>query len=432
MATTRRIPLSQYTQGATSGEFQPVGRMGRTMRNPRHTFILEQRPFEITPFLIAPVLPGETLKNFSWQARAVSKPIKQPLVGWWLEYYVFYVKMRDLAERDTLTAMLIDPATSITSIDLNAATTWTYGFAGALDYVQMCLDRVVDEWFRDEGEVSGDFVITAGRPAAKINSDSWLDSVVDRTVLLDPDDPHLTVGGDGYITGSEIDTTMRQWEFLRSMNLTQMDYDDFLATFGIKPTAVERHRPELLRYARDWQYPSNTINPSDGAPTSAVSWSISERGDKNRFFKEHGFIFGVTVARPKVYLEKQKGAGVGMLSNAYNWLPAIMADDPRTSLKEYAAGAGPITTTTNAYVVDVRDLFLYGDQFVNFALTEADMSIVDLPNAALTNKKYPTSAEVDLLFTAASPANIITQDGVFSMAIAGTQIDTTPGAIPGA
>ena len=428
----RRVPLSQYSPGATSGVLNPTGRMGRVMRNPRHSFIIEQRPFEITPFLIAPVLPGETLKNLLWQARAVTKPIKNPLVGWWLEYYLFYVKMRDLDARDTLTAMLIDPSTSIEAIDTDSATTWTYAFDESIDFTQLCLERVVAEWFRDEGELWNDFTITAGRPAAKINSDTWLDSVVDRTILLDPDDPDITVGVDDQISASEIDTALRQWEFLRSMNLTAMDYEDFLATFGIKQAAVDLHRPELIRYSRDWQYPSNTVNPSDGAPTSAVSWSISERADKNRFFREHGFIFGVTVARPKVYLEKQTGSGVGMLTNSYSWLPAIMSDDPRTSLREFAAGTGPLPSATNAYVVDLRDLFLYGDQFVNFALTEADMSIVDLPNAALTNKKYPTSAEVDLLFTAASPANIVTQDGVVSMAIAGTQIDTTPGSIAGA
>ena len=107
----RRVPLTQYSNvGAAVSNLQPVGRMGRVMRSPRHSFIVEHRPFEITPFFIAPVLPGETLKNLLWQARAVTKPIKQPLVGWWLEYYMFYVKMRDLTDRDTLTAMLLDPA----------------------------------------------------------------------------------------------------------------------------------------------------------------------------------------------------------------------------------------------------------------------------------------------------------------------------------
>ena len=55
---------------------------GRVMRRPVHTFQLRQRPFAITPFMIAPVLPGETMKNLLLQSRAVTDPIKNPLVGW--------------------------------------------------------------------------------------------------------------------------------------------------------------------------------------------------------------------------------------------------------------------------------------------------------------------------------------------------------------
>ena len=43
--------------------FAPLKAAGRVLRSPRHTFQLRQRPFEITPFLLAPVLPGETMKN---------------------------------------------------------------------------------------------------------------------------------------------------------------------------------------------------------------------------------------------------------------------------------------------------------------------------------------------------------------------------------
>src|SRR3546814_10510072 len=100
-----------------------------------------------------------------------------------------------------------------------------------------------------------------------------------------------------------------QWEAMRSMQLTASTFEDWVKTFGVrvpKAEAEESHRPELLRYIREWSYPSNTINPADGTPSSAVSWSVAERADKDRFFSEPGFLFGCAVARPKVYFSKQK------------------------------------------------------------------------------------------------------------------------------
>lgn len=404
---------------------QPVPRQGRVNRHPKHPFRVNHRPFEITPFLLAPVLPGETLKNLLLQSRAVTDPILSPLIGWWLEYYVFYVKHRDLDARDTLTAMMLNPATDVSALRDASGTTWTYTADDAIDWVTPCLKRVVEEYFRADGETWNGFVITAGRPAASYVGNNWTDSLVDRVDIVDPLEitvDTLSGGSSDAVKISEIDAALRQYQFLRDNALINMTYEDYLATFGVRPTLTELHRPELIRYVRDWQYPSNTINPSTGAPTSAVSWVIAERADKDRYFKEPGFIFGVTVARPKVYLKKQTGSAAGAMDNAYAWLPAIMSNDPRTSLKELVANNGPIQATTNNYVFDIRDLLLYGDQFINFALTDTQSNLVNVPNDALDNMRYPLSADVDTFFVSASPANQVRQDGIVSLTIAGPQI----------
>ena len=39
---------------------KPYAGVKRTMRSPNHPFSLKTRPFQIQPFLISPVLPGET------------------------------------------------------------------------------------------------------------------------------------------------------------------------------------------------------------------------------------------------------------------------------------------------------------------------------------------------------------------------------------
>ena len=70
---------------------QNVKKMARHVRRPSHTFSLNQKPFQIQPFLLAPVLPGETLTNLLYQCRAVTKPITAPLIGWWYEAYFLMV-----------------------------------------------------------------------------------------------------------------------------------------------------------------------------------------------------------------------------------------------------------------------------------------------------------------------------------------------------
>ena len=86
----------------------PINATGRKSRRPSHPFQLKTRPWQIQPFCIAPVLPGETLKNLLLQSRVVSDPLKHPLIGWWCEYYYFYVKHRDLAGRDDFTEMMLN------------------------------------------------------------------------------------------------------------------------------------------------------------------------------------------------------------------------------------------------------------------------------------------------------------------------------------
>ena len=113
-----------------------------------------------------------------------------------------------------------------------------------------------------------------------------------------------------------------------------------------RPSVSGLHRlraiGQLIRSVREWQYPTNHVDPATGVPASAVSWAVAARADKNRFFTEPGFIFGVTIARPKVYYSKQSGSLTSVMNNAISWLPAILSDDPYTSVKPFAAGSHPL------------------------------------------------------------------------------------------
>jgi len=401
---------------------EAAGRVGRKLRNPQHSWQVRQKPFLLQPICFAPVLPGETLKNLLFQARVVTEPIANPLIGWWVEYYWFYVKHRDLDGASDFMQMMVDPGHSLAGQVTAGASTVLYRSANKVDWQQQCLDAIVANYFRGEGDAPTDI---DGLPVVGVNHNGVFDSAtLDSGVTAG--DINVDLNANATITASEVQRALLQWEFLRANNLTEMTYEDYLRSYGVAVAKPEHNIPELIRYVREWSYPTNTIDPADGAPTSAVSWAISERADKDRFFKEPGFIVGLTVTRPKVYMSKQTTSAINLMDDAYAWLPAIMRDDPATSLKKITNGASSICSEPAApYWVDVRDLLMYGDQFVNFALTETDAGLVALPTSTL-NVRYPSETDIDALFVGETPTALVKQDGVARFSILGTQHDTTP------
>lgn len=398
---------------------QDLKRTGRKLRKPTHTFSLRTRPWQIQPFLLAPVLPGETMKNLLLQARVVTDPIVSPLVGWWTEYYFFYVKLTDLDDHEALKAMLVTGAAH--GLEDAAATAHYYAGEG-INFSDLCLKRVVDEYFRDEDETYLAGALDA-MPLAAVGVNDMTDSLILDSATADNDHqlpgenpelpPHMAAFQDAF----------DHWEAMRAMQLEEATFDDWLKTFGVKAPQAESEdlrKPELIRYCRKWSYPSNTIDPATGAPSSAVSWAVAERADKDRFCQIPGFIFGVTVARPKVYFGNLRAASAHYLDTPYAWLPAVLHSDPYTSLRKFVGATGPLggvldTVTTDDYWIDVRDLFIHGEQFVNYTM-DADTSKVSLPSATAT-RRYATSADADALFVGAAPANTIRQDGRVDLAI---------------
>lgn len=413
-----------------------TSRAARVGRYPQHTFQLETRPYQIQPFMIAPVLPGETLKAGLLQSRVVTKPIRNPLIGWWNEYYLFYVKHRDLVDHASLlTQMMLNDEADMSSLYSAADVKYNH-FANGINYTKLCLERVVATFFRDEGEPWDNGGLLDGLPLASANSKktNFLDSIIPASEYIELD-VDVDADADGNITASEVENARRQWEYMREMGMAPMSYDEWLGMWGMKIPKSELHEPELIRYARRFQYPSNTIDPATGTPSSAVSWSDTVRVDKDRLFKEPGFILGVCVQRPKVYLGNVAGSMAHAMDSARSWLPPVMSTDPATSLLHFPVGTGPVPTATDpeGYLVDVRDLLLYGDQFINFDRASTDKSIVPLPAPSLSEAavKYPSEAFIDALFvktgeTAPDIAErVIRQDGVINLTILTHQQDTS-------
>jgi uncharacterized protein YuzE len=298
-----------------------------------------------------------------------------------------------------------------------------------MKWTEYCLDRVVEEYFRDENE-TGTFEID-NVPVCQIGMDNFAQSGVNAAEFeLAGADIDVDLDADGTVTASEVERARQQWMLLRHEQVTEMSFEDYLRSFGIRaPEAIEPHRPELLRYVRNWTYPTNTVNDSDGSVSTACSWSIAERADKDRRFTEPGFIFGVTIARPKVYLSAQKGSGAALLNDALSWLPAMLHHDKNISWKQVANGDGPFEgiTDTDGYWVDIRDLFLHGDQFTNVDLSSvSDLSLASLPDTDF-QRRFPDATDAANLFVdSAGTARTIRQDGVLNLTILGTQMDHTP------
>lgn len=415
-----------------SPAFSQMPQNRRRVRRPSHPFHLRVRPFQIQPSFIAPVLAGESLETALLQIRAVTDPIKNPLIGWWFEHYMFYVKLRDLTDRAKAEKVLIDLSYDPLADGLATAGTSTvyYKVANSIDWIGKCTERVVEAYFRLDGETASGAAI-GNNFAASINNTSWLQSAMDETTITFDTGVSVDLNADTTITTAEVRTAMQTYEWLRTYQMTTMSFEDYLAAQGISVPTEETHRPLLLRYSKEWQYPSNTVEPTTGVPSSAVSWSIADRADKKRFFKEPGFILGIVCVRPKVYLRNQAATASMMLKNVMSWLPAPMMADPMTSLQKMdnantTVAGGPLgTTPTNDYWVDIKDLFLYGEQFMNFSLAQTDWNAMDLPTAGLDDR-YPTATMVDTLFKAASPANQVRMDGVCALAINSMIVDTSP------
>ena len=201
-----------------------VAQMQRRTRSPAHPFNLSYRPWQIQPFFIAPVLPGETMQEVTVQARTVTDPIQNGLIGWWLEHYIFYVKLRDLYARDKFTEMLLKPEADLSSLD--AATDVKYyhqnGAGLAINWAKLCTEVVVDNYFRNEGEVAGDYTLN-GMYTASVNTNNALDSAINAAALeaaanVDQNLVSTTAGQGDATTAvwtSEIAKAMREWEFAR-------------------------------------------------------------------------------------------------------------------------------------------------------------------------------------------------------------------------
>lgn len=401
-----------------------VQNVPRMKRRPQHPFKLETRPFQLQPFLIAPVMPGETLNKISLKSRVVTKPIVEPLLGWWKEYFFFYIKLTDL-DAD-LGQLFVDPDYDSTAFD-DASPNVNHFQRPGKKWVELCNNLIGATFFQDEGDT---LITRDGLPLTSVKTTNWTDSIILESDVTPDAVPDTTAI-------SDLNEQASAFEQMRMLRMSEMGYADYIKAYGVRTTNIERGEPELLRWISDFTYPSNTIDPTDGTPSSACSWSFSESMDKKRFIKEPGFIFGCTVTRPKMYMRNLLGTLTSRMQTAEHWFPPYLMDDATSSIFKHdnadgvVSSSGMPTDPADIHYYDLRDLLMYGEHFVNYAMGATDAEAAALPDLVTGDadiNKYPTSNNQNEVFTdngTTAALNRINEDGLVSLDISGRQKDMT-------
>jgi hypothetical protein len=379
-------------------------------------------PFQITPTFIAPVLAGETLKNGLVQARVLSEPIFNKVSGWWLEHYVFYVRVGDLLTQDTPMRDMLTGATTPWPYTAAAAPDYYHTDALTPDVLGLCLNPIVRAYFRDEGQEPADYILgSATKFAAGISGSTFFDSWRTET----------QIGG----APGGADTWAQQWtayQAMRRARLTTATFEEYLAESGVstppklRETETDLKVPELIRYVRDFTYPVPTFSQTTGDAVGVVQWTLTDRVDKQRFFAEPGFLVGLFVVRPKMFFGLQNQKIVDFYNTQAHWLPPELDTDPHASILNILASKVITGGDAANMYYDAKGLFLKGDQFLNVtpagAASISRPNTVQLPSTTGANVRYPSVSDAQSVFSTAN--KFIVADGVVSLKIATRLMNT--------
>ena len=445
------MPNIQIVQGGQAARTQR-----RRHRRPSEPFNIRSRPMEITPFMIHPVLPNETMDNLLFQVDAYTDPIVNRSIGWHANYQFYYVPMMALAHPDFSSGAITNDNIAVMHLTAGAAgdigtavgvagaaSVPNFVFKGAFDWLSECMTVIVNRFYRDEGDLTGYTAHTSMEyPIAYVNQRSWIHSLKEESAGTD--DPDLP----GVDEVEELDilsgytTHQTQWEIMRDSGTEDLSYDDYLKAQGVRgvpkygnnltgDVSGPQVEPELIRFVRKWVKPVSTFDQTDGSAVSALRWQCAERADKKRYFKEPGFLVGVACTTPKIYLGNTKGSLVGLLTQAEHWLPKVLQGFGYTSVREVLDSVtdGPLINQDEDYWFDIGDGFNYGfGGFWNHAVGAAQ-HIVGLPDGNPLNKRYLSEADIKAFFVDSTNDQYVYQDGVVSLDILTTvPTDQTPGS----
>jgi len=393
----------------------------RVGRRPETHFDLIVKPFQIQPMCLFPVLPGETLMTCNIMLQGWTDPLKAVLKNniWHGEFYLYYVKFRDLPgwedAVDDLGKDLIDmfeTGEALTTHQVAGGTAWSYCAPGGVDYVKRALERVVECYWREEGQTwdgTASSLLVDSVPIAKLWGAGRRD-VHDRLTLATAyQDRRASADWDssGTLTMDDLEMAYREWVGQKDGTELDMDYEDWARAAGGKVVArnderEDLHVPEEIAGVREYGYVNNTVEPSTGVPAVAAGFRWKKGQRKMIRFNEWGWLLGVVCFRPKMLLLNQQGLYAGMMQSRDNFFPPNM--DPRSWSPHILIddATGPLKATLDAgnvdYYVNLRDLMKYGEQFVNYAPAQASSAFATIPNSS-GERFYPTASDAMSVFS---------------------------------
>lgn len=399
----------------------------RAARRPHHTAWVQSENFELNPFLIVPVFANETLRRLDFQSRKVSDAVVNPLSGWWNEYFIFYVPVSGLIDHGYYSeASIINPDEDTSSFNAGSTSTLLYTASGAKDFVKGCMEVCTEYYFREPGQTWDSFQIRTGLPAVALQTEGWWNTLADKDTEVDPEDATvLDAATTDTLEVSEIESALRAYRAEIRYNLSDMDFDDWLVSQGVRRARLERSRgvPEIIRYWRDWSYPTNTVG-EDGTVNSQLSWSTRFNASKRRYFEEPGFIFGMTCTRSKMFLSNLIGTFAGRMNGFYEWTRGL--PDEYRLLRAGTTGVAAFVSGESVEVIASLDaIHTLGDQFVNVDMgTDAWINVAALPDADLSQmgSGFPTQTDARSVFSdTVTPATYSREDISVSLDLLGPE-----------
>lgn len=399
----------------------------RFNRSPAFPVAGKMKPYGLYPVFGFPVLPGETLQSLSLKWRNVSMPVKHPLAGAWLECWAVYVKLTDI-NPDMGQMFISDTYTGQFSDTAGTDKPRFFTKTGQIRWIEMAVEAVHNAYFIHEDETARTI---DGVPMVRQNNVGWY-----QNFIFEPADEAVPT-----TDASNLYAHLNEWAMLQQMQMTELTYEKYLETFGVSPKSTRRDDPEILRYARSWTQPVNTIDPTTGAPSSAWFWSDDVKLDKPKRFVEPGFVVVLATVRPKMFNAGIASSIIGNMWGFSDWYPSYNLSDPTAGVKDISTDDPVFAAATRADAgekvlkYDHRDILSHGEQFINF--DPATESIYDLPMSNGMNLdddatvqdlrgQYCTATDVANLFVSATANDQFTNyEGIGQALISGHVTDTT-------
>lgn len=315
---------------------QPGQTRTRHTRKPNFPIAGVIKPYGLYPIFIHPVLPGETIEHITLKQRMLSKPIKHPLAGAWLETFLFYVKFTDIDR--SLGDMFISDTYSTSGHTAGANNERFFVKTGQIAWVDKCMARIHDAYFVHKNETKRTI---DGVYQCKLNHASWYQNAIFAAAAT--------------AVGANIETVEGQltaFEMMQQMSMTEITYEKYLQQYGVQSVRTGIGEPEILRYARSWTLPTNTVEPTTGSPSSCWTWSDEITLDKPKLCAEPGFLVAAQVVRPKMFAKNIQSSIVGTLWGFSDWFPAYNLQDRGAGIKHMLGADGVVTGQTADVMFD--------------------------------------------------------------------------------